>query len=115
VWDFDFATFKISGKGLSTTDGFFLFKKFKKNHIFCSKVKNKWEKYRELSSPIISYIDSLTKYLKQSNNLNHNLWPRTFDYGLIGDEDEDYEIAIQMIKDALVKRFKELDTLFYAL
>lgn len=114
VWDFDYATFKISRNGLLAANGF-LFKDLRKSPVFRTQVKNKWQNYRELSSPIICYIDSLAKYLNQSNNLNNHLWPRTFDYGLIGDEDEDYETAIQMIKDALLKRFKELDTLFFAL
>ena len=114
VWDFDFATFKISAKGLQTSNGF-LFKDLKKNPTFGARLKIKWQKYRDLSFPIISYIDSLTRYLDKSNNLNHVLWPRTFNYGLIGDEDEDYETAIEMLKKALTERFKDLDILFNTL
>ena len=46
--------------------------------------------------------------------MNNQLWPRTFNYDLIGDEGKNYETAIKMMKEALTERLKELDTLFNA-
>lgn len=111
VWDYDYATFNIKKKGLRNVYGF-LYKDLKKDSVFKKEVGKVWKKNRDSLLFVIPYIDSLAIYLEESNRINHLLWPRTFNYDLIGDEDVDYKTAIEMLKTALVSRLDELDVLF---
>ncbi|WP_298767858.1 CotH kinase family protein [uncultured Fibrobacter sp.] len=111
VWDYDYATFNIKKKGLRNVYGF-LYKDLKKDSAFKKEVRKVWEKNKDSLLLVIPYIDSLAVYLEESNRMNRLLWPRTFNYDLIGDEDVDYNVAIEMLKTALVSRCDELDILF---
>lgn len=111
VWDFDYETFTVSKRGLRNIYGF-LFKDLISNNLFKKQILLQWENYKNTLPFIFDYIDSLSTNLKASNEQNHLLWPITYSYGLVGDENESYETAIRMLKSSLEARIKELDMLF---
>jgi hypothetical protein len=111
VWDFDYGTFTASKRGLRNIYGF-LYKDFISNNSFKNQILLQWDNYKKTIPFILDYIDSLSNNLKVSNDYNHLLWPITYSYGLVGDENESYETAIIMLKNTLEARIKELDMLF---
>lgn len=114
VWDFDYATFDIEKKGL-TNRNTVLFRQFSRKSSFKRTFSQRWIANREYFSTIGSYIDSLSNYVKESNEQNIKLWPIKIDAHKIGDEEKKFEEAIQMLKSFIQERINDMDSLIYTI
>jgi hypothetical protein len=111
VWDFDWHTFCNSPKGLRNGQNLW-YDALNKNVEFITIVKNEWNSYKANLYNLSNFIDSISTYIKKSNEVNISLWPIDIPTYRCGDEDEDFNTAFQMIKEAYLNRINELDGIF---
>ncbi|WP_405340558.1 CotH kinase family protein [Fibrobacter sp.] len=114
VWDFDYDTFDIKKIGL-TNRNTILFRQFSRKYSFKRAFYQRWITNRESFSTINSYIDSLSNYIRESNEQNIKLWPIKINAHKIGDEEKNFEDAIEMLKSFIQERINEMDTLIYTI
>lgn len=110
LWDFDWGTYTSKKTGLIIKDYLWI-DKFRQMKSFKEIVKQEWSQSKELFRKQTLFIDSLVSYIGKSEKKNNERWPITIKEGLVGDEDKDYQTAIQMMKNAYLNRLDELDSL----
>lgn len=108
VWDFDYMTFKPTKLGLCCV-GSLWYDKLRKNQNFISILKKKWNSYKKEFLKNDVFIDSIADYIRESNERNLSLWPIDIDGDSIGDEELDFDDAIEMLKNAYKDQISELD------
>ena len=57
------------------------------------------------------FIDSLSTYIKSSNEVNFELWPIKVKNYLAGDEFMNYDLAIKTLKESLHYRLTMMNSL----
>lgn len=114
VWDFDWQTFTSLKKGLRNKN-YFLLDSLRKNRTFIQIVKQEWNTSKHTIKSLTNFIDSISAYTFQSNEINHQLWPINTSSGHCGDETISLDSAIHMLKTVFLNRTAELDSLFNAL
>lgn len=110
AWDFDYATFDSNKIGFANRNGKFV-KQFLQKELFQNILQERWATTRKGFRRIDFFIDSLSSYIHNSNAQNAKLWPIKIDGHKIGDEDKNFEDAIEMLKEAFNKQYTELDDL----
>ena len=115
VWDFDFVTF-IANDGFLIKDALW-YKSLIQYPKFKEETKSQWTKNKDKFRKLTSFIDSLTSYTKASNERNFSLWPIVIknEKYFAGDEEMDFDDAIQTLKKNYTDRLNDLDSLFLAL
>ena len=108
VWDFDYMTFKPTKLGLCCV-GSLWYDKLRKNQNFISILKKKWNSYKKEFLKNDVFIDSIADYIRESNERNLSLWPIDIEGDSIGDEELDFDDAIEMLKNAYKDQISELD------
>lgn len=112
VWDFDYATFDINKIGL-TNRNTKLFSQFLRKKSFKEHFRKRWKQNRDSFLTIESFIDSLSDLTRKSNELNAKIWPIKIDVHKVGDEDKSFYEAIDMLKEAVLLKITEMDSLIY--
>ena len=64
---------------------------------------------RNAFASVTSYIDSLSNYVKKSNEQNIKIWPIKINIDKIGDEEKSFEESIAMLKTAIYDEIDEID------
>ena len=108
VWDFDYATFKINKSGLLNKEHA-LFRQFFRKDSFKKMFCKRWLENRNAFASVTSYIDSLSNYVKKSNEQNIKIWPIKINIDKIGDEEKSFEESIAMLKTAIYDEIDEID------
>ena len=108
VWDFDYATFVLN-KSFSPIKKSTIFKNFFNKTSFKSSVQKEWNENKNALKEIDSFIDSLSDYIKLSNEQNIKLWPIKINVDKAGDEEKDFDEAIELMKKGLRKKMNEID------
>ena len=110
VWDFDFTTFSYS-RELKNQKSLW-YAALRKNPDFEKLVKILWNQHKDFFVGLTSFVDSLASYTKEANERNISLWPISVGRYSSGDEELDYDSAIQMLKKNYMDRINVLDSLF---
>lgn len=108
VWDFDYATFKINKSGLLNKDNT-IFRHFFQKNSFVKMFCQRWLENRNAFASISSYVDSLSNYVKKSNEQNIKIWPIKINIDKIGDEEKTFDESIEMLKTAIYDEIDEID------
>lgn len=108
VWDFDYATFVLN-KSFSPIKKSTMFENFFNKTSFKSSVQKEWNENKNALKEIDSFIDSLSDYIKLSNEQNIKLWPIKINVDKAGDEEKDFDEAIDLMKKGLRKKMNEID------
>ncbi len=108
VWDFDYATFKINKSGLLNKDNT-IFRQFFQKNSFVKMFCQRWLENRNAFASISSYVDSLSNYVKRSNEQNIKIWPIKINIDKIGDEEKTFDESIEMLKTAIYDEIDEID------
>ena len=106
VWDFDYATFKINKSGLLNKDNT-IFRQFFQKNSFVKMFCQRWLENRNAFASISSYVDSLSNYVKKSNEQNIKIWPIKINIDKIGDEEKTFDESIEMLKTAIYDEIDE--------
>ena len=105
AWDFDWGTFRI-GTGFTIKHALYYPRLFQ-NVTFVSRVKERWALLKPKFEKISDFIESEGERIKQSEKMNHILWPIT--QSVNGDESMTFEKAIQRMKAAYEEKLQWLD------
>lgn len=115
VWDFDFVTF-VACDGFQIKDALW-YNPLIKYPKFKEETKSQWAKNKDKFRKLTSFIDSLASYTEASNERNISLWPIVIknEKYFAGDEEMEFDEAIQTLKKNYTDRLNALDSLFLAL
>lgn len=106
AWDFDCATFIPGRKGALIAQSLcygYLFK----HDAFKSLVKERWTVLKPEFEKVFTYIDEKAEYIRESNEINLEMWPVT--QNVNEDIDLSYDDAVNRMKEAYRERITELD------
>ncbi|MBR5851670.1 MAG: CotH kinase family protein [Bacteroidaceae bacterium] len=108
AWDFDCATFIPGRKGALLTQVLWYGYLFK-HDAFKSLVKERWTVLKPEFEKVFTYIDEKAEYIRESNEINLEMWPVT--QNVNEDIDLSYDDAVNRMKEAYRERITELDVL----
>ena len=108
AWDFDCATFIPGRKGALLTQVLWYGYLFK-HDSFKSLVKERWTVLKPEFEKVFTYIDEKAEYIRESNEINLEMWPVT--QNVNEDIDLSYDDAVNRMKEAYRERITELDVL----
>ena len=106
AWDFDCATFIPGRKGALLTQVLWYGYLFK-HDAFKSLVKERWAELKPEFEKVFTYIDEKAEYIRESNEINLEMWPVT--QNVNEDIDLSYDDAVNRMKEAYRERITELD------
>ena len=106
AWDFDCATFIPGRKGALLTQVLWYGYLFK-HDAFKSLVKERWAELKPEFEKVFTYIDEKAEYIRESNEINLEMWPVT--QNVNEDIDLSYDDAVNRLKEAYQERITELD------
>lgn len=106
AWDFDCATFIPGRKGALITQALWYGYLFK-HDSFKSLVKERWLALKPEFEKVLTYIDEKAEYIRESNEINLEMWPVT--QNVNEDIDLSYDDAVNRMKEAYRERITELD------
>lgn len=106
AWDFDCATFIPGRKGALLTQVLWYGYLFK-HDAFKSLVKERWTVLKPEFEKVFTYIDEKAEYIRESNEINLEMWPVT--QNVNEDIDLSYDDAVNRMKEAYRERITELD------
>lgn len=116
VWDFDWETFKPNNNRLILKDQYscLYYSRLFQDSQFKKKVKERWNKHENGFREIIDYIDSEAERIRNSESMNHEMWPITLDapgcQGLVnGDEGLSFDEAVARMKKAYSDKLEYMD------
>lgn len=116
VWDFDWETFKPNNNLLILKDQYscLYYSRLFQDSQFKKKVKERWNKHENGFREIIDYIDSEAERIRNSESMNHEMWPITLDapgcQGLVnGDEGLSFDEAVARMKKAYSDKLEYMD------
>ena len=106
VWDFDWMSFVPGRKGVLLTSALWYGYLF--NHdSFKSLVKERWTALKPEFEKVFTYIDEKAEYIRESNEINLEMWPVT--QNVNEDIDLSFDDAVNRMKEAYQERITELD------
>ena len=113
VWDFDWYTYIPDTQYLGIKDclwyGYLL-----SNSTFTARLKERWATLKPEFMTLPDYIDSQADIIRDSEAVNHVLWPFT-DQGVNEDGLLSFQEAVDRMKGAITQRISTLDALIEAL
>lgn len=104
VWDFDWGTF-TPGTGYTVKRALYYSRLFQST-AFVSKVKERWTLLKPRFDEISAFIESEAERIKQSEKMNHALWP--INQNVNGDENMTFDEAVQRMKRAYEEKLRWL-------
>lgn len=105
AWDFDWGTFR-PGAGFTIKHTLYYPRLFQ-NATFVARVKERWSLLKPEFDKISSFIASEGERIKQSEKMNHIIWPIT--QVVNGDESMTFEESVQRMKAAYEEKLQWLD------
>lgn len=112
LWDFDWGTFTpdVNSAIIANTIWYgYLFRYAE----FKTAVKKRWGEVKSIYESVSVYLDEQAEALRESNEVNINMWPIT--QVVNGDESMSYDQAITRMKDSFNHRISSIDTYIRAL
>lgn len=112
LWDFDWGTFTpdVNRAIIANTIWYgYLFRYAE----FKTAVKKRWGEVKSIYESVSVYLDEQAETLRESNEVNINMWPIT--QVVNGDESMSYDQAITRMKDSFNHRISSIDTYIRAL
>lgn len=112
LWDFDWGTFTpdVNRAIIVNTIWYgYLFRYAE----FKTAVKKRWGEVKSIYESVSVYLDEQAETLRESNEVNINMWPIT--QVVNGDESMSYDQAITRMKDSFNHRISSIDTYIRAL
>jgi hypothetical protein len=106
VWDFDWGTF-IPGATSFRIKNAIWYSHLFKDPTFVALVKQKWAYSKANFSTVIDFIDSQASVIKNSTEVNSQMWPIGQDIN--GDESMSFDDAVARMKNAYQQRLQWLD------
>lgn len=117
VWDFDWGTFMPHTKFvvLNRTDGLkcIYYDRLFQDPQFKQKVKERWNMFESGFREVSGYIQSEADRIRNSESMNHALWPITQDvigYYPNGDETKTFDQAVSRMITAYSEKLEWMDT-----
>ena len=112
LWDFDWGTFTpdVNSAIIANTIWYgYLFRYAE----FKTAVKKRWGEVKSIYESVSVYLDEQAEALRESNEVNINMWPIT--QVVNGDESMSYDQAITRMKDSFNHRISSIDAYIRAL
>lgn len=106
AWDFDCATFMPGKKGLLLCKALW-YPRLLEHEEFKQLLKRRWGELRCEFEKIPSYIDEQAGWIKESNDVNFEMWPVTQNTN--NDITLSFDEAVARIKAAYEERMLEID------
>ena len=117
VWDFDWGTFMPHTKFvvLNRTDGLkcIYYDRLFQDPQFKQRVKERWNMFESGFREVSGYIQSEADRIRNSESMNHTLWPITQDvigYYPNGDETKTFDQAVSRMITAYSEKLEWMDT-----
>jgi NAD-dependent SIR2 family protein deacetylase len=76
LWDFDWKTFRLDNEEWVTKNHLYFDVLFT-DPVFVSRVKQRWNLYEEKLRSIDQFIESEAQRIRNSEEMNHQMWPIT--------------------------------------
>ena len=109
VWDFDYNTFSLQKKIIPNVEAP-IFRDLLEKNSFRQTLFKRWNAYKPNIQKIYPFVDSLSKYIEKSNEMNIDLWPVTPHSGLVGDEKKPFAEAVDMLKKSIQMKESLIDS-----
>lgn len=109
VWDFDWGTFNPNKNGLLISSYLWYGYLFNSPE-FKVLVKERWAQLKPKLANMDSFIDDTANKIRESEAVNHNMWPIDNRHGYPnGDELMEFDAAVNRMKQALQNRINQVD------
>ena len=106
VWDFDWKTFRLNNEEWVTKNHFYFDALFK-DSVFVAKVKERWNLYEAKLRAIPRFIDVEAERIRNSEEMNHQMWPVTKDTN--EDIDLSFPEAVARMKQSYEAKLEFMD------
>ena len=103
VWDFDWKTFRPDNQEWVTKEHLYYPILFT-DPIFVARVKERWSMHEELLSKIPEFIEAESSRIRNSEGMNHEMWPVTQDTN--GDINLPFTDAVARMKKSYEAKFE---------
>ena len=108
MWDFDWGTFLPGVKWFATTNSLWYPYLFK-DEQFKMAMKKRWPEIKNLLEGLPAYIDDRARYIRESNDVNIEMWPITQTTN--GDTELSFDDAVARLKAAYLERVEAIEAL----
>lgn len=108
VWDFDYHVFcpQFVHQWVGAKKSIF-YPALLKDEKFRERLVERWDKYKDELKKLPDYIDSQAELIRQSEQVNHNMWPINNDEN--GDENMTFQESVDRIKKAFLDKWEWMD------
>ena len=108
VWDFDYHVFcpQYTHQWVGATKSIF-YPALLKDEKFRARLVERWDLYKNELKKLPDYIDGEADRIRESERINHNLWPIDNDEN--GDEKMSFQESIDRIKSAFLDKWEWMD------
>ena len=108
VWDFDYHVFcpQYTHQWVGATKSIF-YPALLKDEKFRARLVERWDLYKNELKKLPDYIDGEADRIRESERINHNLWPIDNDEN--GDEKMSFQESIDRIKKAFLDKWEWMD------
>lgn len=108
VWDFDYQVFcpQFVHQWVGAKKSIF-YPALLKDEKFRERLVERWDKYKDELKKLPDYIDSQAELIRQSEQINHNMWPINNDEN--GDENMTFQESVDRIKKAFLDKWEWMD------
>ena len=108
VWDFDYHVFcpQFVHQWVGAKKSIF-YPALLKDEKFQKRLVERWDKYKDELKKLPDYIDSQAELIRQSERINHNMWPIDNDEN--GDENMTFQESVDRIKKAFLDKWEWMD------
>lgn len=112
VWDFDWGTFMPEKTTSYAARNAIYYERLFEDPVVVDETKRRWTRYKPLFQQVPAYIRSRAVQLRRSDAVNHALWPYAEhpDGTVNGDQDMNYDEAVEQLVDVYEKKLQWLDS-----
>lgn len=108
VWDFDWATLMPSKSNAWTIKSAIYYGRLFSDPQFVVLVKERWALYKAKFETVPDYIRSVAASIKDSNEIDSEMWPLTSTVN--GDKDLSFDEAVERLIEAYTKKISFMDS-----
>lgn len=112
VWDFDWGTFRPNVSGLIIKNSLWYGYLFA-NEEFKTTFKARWAVLKPKFENLVSFIEEQAELIKESSEVNFAKWPLSSNVN--GDEQMNFDVAVERMIDAYTQRIQAVDAAINAL
>ena len=108
IWDFDFQTWVPElTKSWQGADKTLFYPALLKDEKFRNRLLERWDAQKAVLKGLPDYIDQMADYLRESESINHGLWPINNNEN--GDEKMTFQESIDRIKKCFLEKWEWMD------